>query len=270
MGRPRIHFHSYKSDRRTAKKWTDEQNAWLVLKCKTADSFNELATEFNAKFPGERKSRNAILGRAHRLKLTADKPCRQQRGRPRPRKKIKSNPMSKRVKIAKVEAPVVFKQTAGSAMLRHEGDRAITPKGGARKMSYADPVVIERRKGNLPAIIEERPLTSVAVALCEKGSCMWPTSEDVTCMEVCGAPVEVGAYCARHAEVAYRVMPTGRRNSVHSKHNVEHTRRIDASQHRDTLDPDGEWLGRMILDEVVTAPADEPPLLLPRFIGVKS
>lgn len=249
--------------------WSDEMNEWLRNACKTKVSYTDMAKEFNAEFPNSNKTRNALLGRAQRMGLSVSKPSasaaaitrrlgkRDATGVTTP-KRVYNQRKGQRIKLMKKAAPVVFK-TQNETTLRDEGDRGSpnSPRG-ARKLNGNDPVVIERKKGSLPAIIEQKPLTSVPVAICEAESCMWPTSEDVTCLEVCGAPVAAGAYCARHAAVAYRVLPTKRRQGTHGKQDLEHTRRIDASQHREALDPDGEWLGRMIVEQVVTAPADEP------------
>lgn len=64
------------------------------------------------------------------------------------------------------------------------------------------------------AIIEDAPPTSMASAdLDYRYQCPWPTSEDAS--QSCGSPVTCGAYCARHAKMAYRVMPTERRQRTY-------------------------------------------------------
>lgn len=260
--------------------WSDDMDEWLEAQCKTKTSYTDMAAAFRIEFPGERKSRNAILGRAARKGWGANKPSSEnmkRRGKRGTRDgvttptRVYNQRKAERVALMKrTKAPVVFKANSETPMLRHEGDRGdANSPFGSRRLGHYDPVVLERKKGFMPAIIEAQPLSSLPVAMCESDSCMWPTSEDVHCMEVCGARAEVGAYCARHALVAYRVLPTARRNGTHGKQDLEHTRRIDASQHRDTLDRDGEWLGRMIMDQVVTAPADEPPLMIPQFLESK-
>lgn len=262
--------------------WSHEMDVWLEAMCLTKISYTEMAAEFRVAFPRERKSRNAILGRAARKGWGLNKPSSENKGVKRrgkrgtrdgvttPKRVYNMRKASRAALMKKATVAVVFKAKANPAMLRHEGDRgAANSPTGSRRRSMNDPVVVERQKGNVPAIIEEQPLTSMPVADCESESCMWPTSEDIHCMEVCGARAEVGAYCARHALVAYRVLPTARRNGVYGKQDAEHARRIDGSQHRDALDRDGEWLGRMIMEQVVTAPADEPPLMIPQFLGAK-
>lgn len=254
-----------------ANTWEPEHDAKLTELLAMGLSFAQCRPEMLKAFPSKTWTRNAILGRAARKGMQS----KHARGRDKgyglakPVKvKVQENYVRKAL-VKKASAPVVFKQ-ADPTLLRHEGDRgAANSPRGSRRLGLNDPVVIERKKGTAIAIIEEKPLTSVPVAHCERESCMWPTSEDVACMEVCGARVEVGAYCARHAAVAYRVLPTARRNGVRHKEDREHERRMDGSHHRHALDPDGEWLTRMIMDEVITAPADEPPLLIPHFIGAK-
>lgn len=91
---------------------------------------------------------------------------------------------------------------------------------------------------------------------------MWPTSTDVSCMEVCGQRVVAGAYCARHALLAYRTMPTRKRQGTRSKEDMEYARRADGTHQRRELDPDGEWLNRMILDAPELQELESPVVAL--------
>lgn len=261
--------------------WSEEQDEWLKAQCKTKISYSQMEAAFNEAFPRDTKSRNALLGRAARKGYNIHKPVGATYGRPkkesnsyktglRKPRKVANLERTKRIKTAPSNLPVVFKDKTDPGF-RPEGERGIERNYRySRKLGAGHPEVVERRKGKLPCIVEERPLTTVPVAICEKESCMWPTSEDIRCMEVCGAPVEVGAYCARHADVAYRVMPTRRRQALVSKDNVEHRVRIDASQHRERLDPDGEWLSRQIMemDEITVNSEDDgiAPLAIPFFM----
>lgn len=245
-------------------KWEPEHDAKLAELVGGRLSYAQITPMMNDAFPGKHWTRNAMVGRAHRLHLISKRKTGGQTGAIKPRRVKNIEGYQRKAFVKKALAPVVFKKAEST--LRDEADRGTHAEPKARKLNVFDPAVIERRKGSLPAVIEEKPLTSVSVADCESESCMWPTSEDITCLEVCGARAEVGAYCARHAAVAYRVMPTARRNGIHGKQDLEHTRRIDGSQHRDALDPDGEWLGRMIMEQVVSA--DGPILEIPHFLPV--
>lgn len=64
----------------------------------------------------------------------------------------------------------------------------------------------------------ESPNTSVALTDVThdraSSTCMWPVSEDITDMKVCGSAVKIGAYCAHHAGRAYSQMPTKKRNAT--------------------------------------------------------
>lgn len=253
--------------------WSDDEDAFLADLCKTTKSYGEIAKLFNARFPKNPKTRNAILGRSSRQGHRPTKPRLVTFGvTDNMRKSASANFQSARSVTAarkraiKAEAEhgraVVF-DAPESVLLRNEADRgdANSPTG-SRRRSANDPVVIERKKGMLPAVVESSPLTSIPMIDATALDCMWPTN--IECTEVCGVAATVGSYCARHALHAYRIMPTTKRNRIRHKEDVEHAKRIDGSHHRSELDADGAWLNRMIIDSMPTAP-DEPeaePLLL--------
>jgi hypothetical protein len=66
-------------------------------------------------------------------------------------------------------------------------------------------------------IVEDRPLTSVPVGELKRGQCKWPTNDAAT--EACGASISVGAYCPRHAVIAYQAPPTAKRNALFHRKN---------------------------------------------------
>jgi hypothetical protein len=238
--------------------WLPEQDERLKALCKGKLSYSQITGVLNGEFPDNIKTRNAVLGRAARRGYRAMKP------KPLTYGKTEAMQTTRRSNIARSKAmsPVT--------LLRDEGDPGKT-QTRSRKLSASDPRLKERRKGYLPAIVEEQPLTSVVLSSCDKGSCMWPTSTGPTCLEVCGAEATIGSYCARHAQVAYRVMPTRKRQSLRAKEDVEHAKRIDGSQHRARPDPDGQWMTDQILasmDEVEVLGEDDGigPLLIPFFM----
>lgn len=258
--------------------WDTDQDDFVIALCKTTESYGEIMKKFNARFPHAMKTRNAILGRAQRQGWSLNKPKPPGYTQTAGANQTRKEKYDRTITVRKLEGtfermkhkplvPVVFKKA--EAVLRDESDPGETRKGRPRKLSANDPKLKERKKGTLPCIIEEQPLTSMAVAECE-GGCMWPTSEDIACMEVCGAAATIGSYCARHAQAAFRVMPTMKRNRVRLKEDVEHARRVDGSQYRDRLDPDGAWLNAqmMALDEVTVETEDDgiSPLLIPFFM----
>jgi len=187
--------------------WPPEMKAALVEYCSTEMSYSEIAKAINARFPLDPianpapKTRNSVLGKAYRMGLRDGKPKSYDAAKAKPRKgKGMGRP---RKQPAAGLDPVI---------LRSESDRGSHPAPQRRVLNSNDPKLVERKKGYLPCVIEQHPLTSRPVSECGRECCQWPTSNDIECMEVCGADVEVGAYCVRHAQVAYRIMPTVRRN----------------------------------------------------------
>lgn len=261
-----------RNNREPHDKWSDARDARLKVLCLTTESYGTITRMLNEEFKDEpKKTRNATLGRASRKGYCKDKPSIKGERIVRKRKiKYAGADTRKRVKsrleVVLSDQPVTF--TGEEEQLRDEGDRAIGPRR-SRKLKEGDVALDQRRKGNLPSIIEQAPLTSVPVTETERGCCMWPTNDDAT--EVCGAEAKVGAYCARHAQVAFRVMPTRKRNRIRGKEDREHLIRVDGSHLRSEADPDGEWLSRqlMALDEVTVSTEDDgiAPLMLPHFIG---
>lgn len=204
------------------KLWSDAKEKRLVELCETTMSYRLIAVQLNSEFPNDRPlSRNAVLGKACRHNLRAGKP------------QIANKAASERVRRGRMPKRPAATRNAPTLWLQRCGAKSDQPAVKLRKnsddASYAVPYarrtpeqIASARLGRLPDIIEEHPLTSKPVTDCERGSCMWPTSADIRCMEVCGAPSEIGAYCARHAAVAYRVMPTRSRNATFGKIDNDH------------------------------------------------
>lgn len=250
--------------------WSVELDAALQEYCKTMLSYSQIAEELNARFPDQRKTRNAVLGRSCRKGYRVGKPVSEDAsrvdrfsGRPVPVGMLKARArkvVSVRMRnAAKKQAAVVFTGEQDSVLLRQEGDRGIVGRyRKVKSLSEGDPVLVERKKGTLPSIIEAAPLTSRPFVDCGADTCKWPTSEDITCMEVCGVKATVGAYCDRHARVAYRVMPTAKRNRQYHKDNVDYK------------SVTGSIMGRTahltVIDDLPTA-HDDGVLLIPHFIG---
>jgi len=91
------------------------------------------------------------------------------------------------------------------------------PKPEPALHTYGRPVGGPATPPQMIDIIEAVPPTSVPTAQLEPGMCKWPTNKSATA--ACGAPISMGAYCPRHAEMAYRVPPTPCRHALFNRRN---------------------------------------------------
>lgn len=208
-----------------ARDWPEEHKARLKALCGGSMSYAEITKSINTEFKTE-YTRNAVLGKAARMGLsngehngTKPKPKRTYASRA-----VKQGRPRKALNVGGV--PVVFDGAQQSSLIRHEGDRGET-QPMSKRLSAGDPQLAVRKLGRVPCIIESAPLTSTTNA--DRRDCQWPTSDDILNMAVCGAPSTCGAYCDRHASVAYRVQPTGKRNRRYHKR--------DQYQCVDVIDP---------------------------------
>lgn len=205
--------------------WPDALLGEFVRLMGTTMSYGMVTAQLNGMFPDCQKSRNAVLGKASRMGLRQEKPMPSNPNAQSPEARSGlAKRRNRRVKKNDGLAPVVFGKE--SSVLRAETDIGERPKR-QRVLSNSHPEVIKRKKGHVPCIIETNPLTSRPVAETDRDKCMWPTSDDISCMEVCGVEATVGAYCERHAQVAYRVMPTTRRNRSFGADNREYRKRLE-------------------------------------------
>lgn len=60
--------------------------------------------------------------------------------------------------------------------------------------------------------LSQSPVGSVALLETHRSECKYPVGDGVSGLMVCGTRATIGAYCARHAALAYQKMPTVRRN----------------------------------------------------------
>jgi hypothetical protein len=187
-------------------------------------SFKEIACQLCEDFPDRRMTRSAVIGKCRRISLEKD-PSTTRRDYSKPSRGETVLP-GRRVRQAKIK-PLTEPAPRAFVVQHPEGvrnDSSLTYKyaglHGFKQLSKEE--IKFRKHGRLPDIIEAEPLTSRPVTECEQSACHWPTSSDIRCMEVCGAPAEIGAYCARHASVAYRVMPTAKRNAIYHRDNHEY------------------------------------------------
>jgi hypothetical protein len=229
-------------DLNKATDWSPEEDEWLRQQCETTASYAMMAAAFVQTFKFKR-TRNAILGRAARRGYAVNKPGYQNRLKGVP--KAGSKGLRKYDKMVRVQkkaalAPVVFKDRDPKG-LRSDAE-PILRRSHPHMVRRATPEEIaERQKGELPCIIEAEPLTSVPFM--QADGCKWPTTEDPRDLHVCGAEREIGAYCTRHARVAYREMPTPRRNRGYTGRGLlETTRKIVDEQVKEFLGGDDDEL----------------------------
>jgi hypothetical protein len=158
-------------------------------------------------------TRNSVLGKAYRIGCrfkgkmhNGDAIKRTNKARVESRRALPKPPkQSRRMKLPKVVEPV--------SLLREEGN-VRSPVAQYKRLSKQED--IERaRIGFIPAVIEAAPTTTKPFGDLKRGECRWPTVDDAS--HACGATATVGAYCDKHAVIAYRTMPTRKRNASFAK-----------------------------------------------------
>lgn len=242
--------------------WSDEQDAWLKQACTTAMTYGNMVADFNAAFPNDiPKSRSAILARANRKGYNNDKPESSTTGSrgivvTRTAGHAKRKRDSK-IKLSQDLAPVKFKGEPDG--LRDDAEPLLRRSHPHMYRKTAEQIK-EAKKGRLPCIVEDKPLTSVDFLSTARDTCKWPTNEDVREMQVCGEPTKIGAYCERHGRVAYVTLPTVKRNRVYHKDDTEYRAGRKAIN-----DADAQWIADNVLDDVVETGDIE---LIPNFIGL--
>ncbi|MDI1328234.1 MAG: GcrA family cell cycle regulator [Brevundimonas sp.] len=149
----------------TKSAWTDDRVGRLKtlwLEGRTAD---QIARELQNGI-----SRSAVLGKVHRLGLSAGRP-----GRP----PAASGPVAPRARVERPVAKPVERATAGGASVPAERAPDLLTGG----------------------------LTILTV---RRGQCRWPYGDPADAgFSLCGRPVARGAFCVAHAEVGYRTPPGG-------------------------------------------------------------
>lgn len=234
--------------------WQDDEIEWLRRVITSGMSYSQLAGNYANTFKDRpRKSRNAILGKATRLGIR-DQKTGSWGGKVKTVKRAKPNKGTGRTRadriVAKAAAPTQFDNDG----LRSD-EFARLPSdvfSGHRKLTKAD--IAERKKGKLPSIVEKAPTSSKPIFETDHDDCKWPTSHEVRDMSVCGAPATHGAYCEKHAQLAYRAMPTRKRNASFSRRGFQEERaRISQA--------DAQWIADHVLDDEVTIAPIEHKLL---------
>lgn len=226
--------------------WSVEQDEWLKAQCLTSKSYGAIVLAFNEAFPNNRKTRSAIMGRASRRGYADHKPHVPQHYGSKPRKKSNPQPSARMIKLKRNSeprmVPVVFGE--GTQIEFREEGRRLARTQHQRKSATE---IEAARRGFLPSIVENAPLTSVLWSECPDNGCRWPTSE--TPFMVCGSPAKVGSYCARHGDVAFREMPTLKRNRGYAKRGMLETRTKTRM-----LSAEAQAIADSLLDDEVVSP----------------
>lgn len=176
--------------------WTAERVGWLKDWFERGWSMGMMAKEFNAK--GAPFTRNAVIGKVHRLGLVA-KVVKVKKRSPRPKRDPSlalelNSPKARRTKEQVTEASVtigLFKQHKPKVL-----PQPLDIDVASMTAPTCEPVLMSEAKDS---------------------QCHWPASDDMRDMRVCGGVVACGSYCAFHARIAYRSLPTVGRHAKYRK-----------------------------------------------------
>lgn len=153
--------------------WTDQRVAELKRLFDNGLSNNQIAVEMDI------KSRNAVIGKLHRLGLTrgSGQDAKQSNGA--------------RGIVKRAQAPKPQTQRPMEAFVRTRPIQADT----AFDVHYIE---VEKEADG---ITDLSIYFANRVSLLSVGAdqCRWPAADDGSATMVCGAPVCAGSYCARHA-----------------------------------------------------------------------
>lgn len=227
--------------------WPDEMVELLKTELADGQSAGLIAKTINGsgRWPKNRKSRSAVIGKISRLGLAGTKASLPSATKGRPRTKITAivwtQPLDELiVKLYDAGRGLKPKAIAARLASHHDlkiGNRSIAfrltdlgvfvRRGGeiAKHQHRAQGSSITAGWGNgagraptLVDIVEPNPATSVHSHLTDPATqCQWPTSHDVRDMHVCGAEAVCGAYCAYHGSIAYKQAPRPRRAAAFHK-----------------------------------------------------
>ena len=190
--------------------WTDEQLKRLAELHASGASGSEMANTLSSEFKVTR-TRNAVIGKLHRLGLFEEDKGKQAENRIRNTARVK-NPYGQRARSLGQRMKFEAKAEAPPAEGRKPGVR-MTSQGYAIDGKPATAV-------NEDAFVCDSPSV---IPLIEAGpnQCKWPASPDLNNMDCCGKPVQMGAYCAEHARKGYREPPTKGRQMRFNKKQTE-------------------------------------------------
>lgn len=237
--------------------WTPEALALLKDRQARGWSGNQIRVALAELNPPVYKSRNAIIGKIHRLALTkvegegirsglcevnwtermdedlrtlvraghsqhataAEMQSAHGKEGVRP---FSTHIVAKRMRdLGLVSQNIKATRTRGGTYRRYPSAEPKRPP-----MALGNPLDRHQRKERTAALapmqmaVEEmRPLVCEPVPMTEatEKQCHWPASSDARGMLVCGGPIKVGSYCGFHANAGFRQMPTKGRNASYRK-----------------------------------------------------
>jgi hypothetical protein len=147
-------------------------------------------------------TKNALIGKAHRLGLFS-----RNRMAPAATAALERKKADPRMKPERKKP--VPKAKPESSLLRKEGDPGAKATGYRRLRSQKEIAIA--RKGYIPPATPSAPSTATSFGDLARHQCRWPCTHDATM--ACGGKATIGSYCDEHAVIAYRTMPTKRRNA---------------------------------------------------------
>lgn len=170
--------------------WTDERVELLKKMWSDGRTAAEIAKELGG------VTRNAVIGKAHRLKLSGRASPIQQSAK----KKTPANTNTVKVKAVPVSEPAKKKETASSAEDVKSVVKKIVEKAPISAVS--EEVISEKDKNR-----KRIPLADLGV-----NQCRWPLGDPrESSFGFCGDKACSGeVYCPEHARAAYQVMSRGR------------------------------------------------------------
>lgn len=195
--------------------WTDERIATLKKMWKEGKSAADIA-----KTLGKGVTRNAVIGKAHRMGLS---------GRPSPIKKPASAP------AAKKEAAAPKKETLRVVA---------TPKKAAAAPAKINPALLKEAE-ELKKLEKSAVQIGGGVALIDltERMCKWPIGDPREAdFSFCGRGIRVGTpYCPEHAAMAYQTSSRSRNSAKHrhQEATVEDVE-IEVEVEADTTEDDNE------------------------------
>jgi len=169
-------------------------------------------------------TRNAIIGKAYRLGLAFTTRMNNEGA---VKAALKARKQDRRL-VPKAPKPKNVKPVEERSLLRDDGSSVPGNTGTTFRRRRRSMQEIEvARKGHIPAIVESAPDTSKPFGDLNRHECRWPTANDASM--ACGARATIGSYCDKHAVLAYRTMPTRKRNaSITKVQDIDKGSRYDA------------------------------------------
>jgi GcrA cell cycle regulator len=157
----------------TATVWTEDRVSRLRRLWRDGWTAARIAAEF-----GPSISRSAVLGKVHRLGLSADRPRRSGRRQEMGCPAAEAAPAARR-------PGETLSDGSGSSKLRSRPEAGLSPR---------------------PPQTADLPSGGLGLLDLRRGQCRWPYGPDRGVTTFCGRPVSRGAYCRGHAGVGYSTL----------------------------------------------------------------